>query len=43
LHSPLVNDLEILERSGKEDPGLVQSVIGKTRQLLQVIKLHFII
>jgi signal transduction histidine kinase/response regulator of citrate/malate metabolism len=43
LHSPLVNDLEILERSGKEDPGLVQSVIGKTRKLLQVIKLHFIV
>jgi signal transduction histidine kinase/CheY-like chemotaxis protein len=43
LQSPLANDLEILERTGKEDPGRVQSVIGKARELLQVIKLHFIV
>jgi len=43
LQSPLVKDLEILERTGKGDPGMVQSVIGKARELLQVIKLHFIV
>ncbi|MFA5769796.1 MAG: ATP-binding protein [Bacteroidales bacterium] len=43
LQSPIVKDLEILERTGKEDPGRVQSVIGKARELLQVIKLHFIV
>ncbi len=43
LRSPLVNDLEVLERSGKEDPERVQSVIEKARELLQVIKLHFIV
>ncbi len=43
LQSPLVNRLEILERSGKEDPVIVQDVIKQARELLQVIKLHFII
>ncbi|HRW95756.1 MAG TPA: hypothetical protein P5167_07915, partial [Bacteroidales bacterium] len=43
LQSPLVNRLEILERSGKEDPVIVQDVIKQARELLQVIKLHFIV
>lgn len=43
LRSPLVKDLEILERSGKEDPSRIRRVIRESRALLQVIKLHFII
>jgi hypothetical protein len=43
LQSPMVKDLIVLERSGKEDPARVSRVIKQAAELLQVIEFHFIV
>jgi len=43
LHSPLAEQLPFLERTGGKDVEKTQYVINRARELLHIIKLHFVV
>ncbi len=43
LHSPLAEQLAFLERTGGKDVEKTQYVIDRARELLHIIKLHFVV